>query len=218
MSIWIHFAAQMIDTMFRFKIWILDLDSISIIWASRWFEMKKSLNQKVVDLHEIYNFHIKFISFWVHTKKLQFLKMYWFDPSGHRAPGEGAGEVEERHPPRLGHHLVLRGVEWPRGSSTNRAEKKVRGSPTKGEGRGGVAHRRREQGKGLVAHRWREQGTEEWGRQWQRMTHRRRRPPHSVAVVPQASLAEGWEMKGVRWLLPRCHEGLWAPYSYAIGG
>jgi hypothetical protein len=32
-SIWIHFGAQMTETMFRFKIQNLNLDSISIIWA-----------------------------------------------------------------------------------------------------------------------------------------------------------------------------------------
>jgi hypothetical protein len=40
-SIWIHFGDQKIDTMFRFRIQILDLDSISIIWTLRWFQMKK---------------------------------------------------------------------------------------------------------------------------------------------------------------------------------
>jgi hypothetical protein len=39
--IWIHFDAQMDDTMFRFKIHILDLNSLSIIWAWIWFQMKK---------------------------------------------------------------------------------------------------------------------------------------------------------------------------------
>jgi hypothetical protein len=35
---------------------------------------EKTLNYKIVDLVEIYNFHIKFTSIRVHTKKLQFFE------------------------------------------------------------------------------------------------------------------------------------------------
>jgi hypothetical protein len=39
--IWIYFDAQMTDTMFRFKIQILDMNNISIIWAEDDFKWKK---------------------------------------------------------------------------------------------------------------------------------------------------------------------------------
>jgi hypothetical protein len=67
----------MINTRFRFKFQILDLDNISVIWASRRFQMKKV---ELVDLDQIiYNFHIKFISMRVKTKKLRFF-WKWIGP------------------------------------------------------------------------------------------------------------------------------------------
>jgi hypothetical protein len=65
----------MIDTIFRFEIQILylDIDYLSL----KMILSEKGLNYKVVDLNEIYSFHIKLISIPVRTKKnYVFLKMY----------------------------------------------------------------------------------------------------------------------------------------------
>jgi hypothetical protein len=60
----------MIDTIFRFEIQILylDIDYLSL----KMILSEKGLNYKVVDLNEIYSFHIKFISIPVRTKKITF--------------------------------------------------------------------------------------------------------------------------------------------------
>jgi hypothetical protein len=63
--IWSHLRTQIIDILSK-----SDLDSISIVWLWRWLQMEKTLNYKVLDLVESYNFHVKFTSIWVQTKKI----------------------------------------------------------------------------------------------------------------------------------------------------
>jgi hypothetical protein len=53
-SIWIHFDAQMNDTMIRFKIQILELNSLLTIWASKWFQMKKVWTTKLLTKSTIF--------------------------------------------------------------------------------------------------------------------------------------------------------------------
>ena len=48
---------------------------VSIIWAPRWLRKKKCLNYKIVELIEIYSFHMKFISIRVHIISYDSFKM-----------------------------------------------------------------------------------------------------------------------------------------------
>jgi hypothetical protein len=66
----------MVDKMFSFKIHILDMDSLSSIWASRWLQMKWKQFELQSYLNEIDNFHIKFVSIQVIWKSYDYLKMY----------------------------------------------------------------------------------------------------------------------------------------------
>jgi hypothetical protein len=64
---------EVIDILWRSKIWILNLNIISIIWASNWIQ-KDGLNYKVVDLIEIHNFGVEFTSMCKNMIILYFLK------------------------------------------------------------------------------------------------------------------------------------------------
>jgi hypothetical protein len=66
-SIWSHLHSQIIDT--------LSIDYLTMKVTSN----GKTLNYKSVDLVESYNFHIKFTSIRVQTKKLQNFENCW-DP------------------------------------------------------------------------------------------------------------------------------------------
>jgi hypothetical protein len=65
---------EVIDILWRSKIWILNLNIISIIWASNW-NQRDGLNYKVVDLIEIHNFGVEFTSMCMNMKILYFLKI-----------------------------------------------------------------------------------------------------------------------------------------------
>jgi hypothetical protein len=69
----IHFGAQMINTMFIFKIQNLDLDSLLNIWATRWLQMKK-VELRSCRSRQNPQSSYKLISIRVRTQKLQFFE------------------------------------------------------------------------------------------------------------------------------------------------
>jgi hypothetical protein len=75
--IWSNIVSQ---KMIYYQISILYpyLGSISFLFCLKMTSNEKSLNYKVIDLIESYNFHINFTFIRIHTKKkLWFLKTYW---------------------------------------------------------------------------------------------------------------------------------------------
>jgi hypothetical protein len=88
--------------------------------SSIWFQMKKKLNYKVIDLDENYNFHKKFTLIWDHTKKLRFFKMKWLiSPCGMTIGGANVPHMCIVH-----NCCVVRWLEY--GSTSNHCMIRIR--------------------------------------------------------------------------------------------
>jgi hypothetical protein len=103
--IWSHLLTKKRYTTW---IWISNIQILVLYHFLPQYDFKwKSLNYKVIDLVESYNFHINFISIQIHTKSYEFLKMKWTLSPYHTVFAGAVNVVWYGGLPQMPHHMVL---------------------------------------------------------------------------------------------------------------